>query len=88
MVNEKYGWLEMVNLFAIRSTDSNQLKIVSDPIGQQNDEYIMNAVRDASLVVIAWGENGDYLNRDKEVMNLLSKTNILVYCLDILKDTT
>ena len=48
--NEKYGWLEMVNLFAFRSTNSNQLKIVSDPIGQQNDKYIMNAVRDASLV--------------------------------------
>jgi hypothetical protein len=42
--NEKYGCLEMVNLFAYRSTDFNQLKKVSDPIGQQNDTYIINTI--------------------------------------------
>ena len=39
--NGKYGFLEMVNLFAYCSTDYEQLKYVSDPIGQQNDQYIL-----------------------------------------------
>ena len=83
--NGKYGSLEMVNLFAYCSTEYEQLKYVLDPIGQQNDQYILETVRNASLVVVAWGENGRYLKRDKAVLNLLSKANISVYCLDILK---
>ena len=75
----------MVNLFAYRSTDYKQLKHVQDSIGKQNDKYIFKAINNASLVVVAWGENGNYLNRDKAVLNLLSKVNVPVYCLDILR---
>ena len=83
--NGKYGSLEMVNLFAYRSTDYKQLRHVQDPIGKQNDQFILKAINNASLVVVAWGENGSYLNRDKAVLNLLSKANVPVYCLEILR---
>ena len=53
----KYGSLEVVNLFAYCSTDYEQLKHVIEPIGQQNDQYILESVRNASLVVVAWGKN-------------------------------
>ncbi|CAM5220920.1 hypothetical protein UACE39S_00971 [Ureibacillus acetophenoni] len=84
--NEKYGSLEIVNLFAYRSTDKSNLKLVNDPVGKDNDQYIINAVKDASLVVVAWGENGTYKNRDKEVLKLLTEHNINPYCLEILSE--
>ncbi|MFF2499577.1 DUF1643 domain-containing protein [Peribacillus sp. NPDC058075] len=83
--NGKYGSLEMVNLFSYRSTDFDMLKNFDNPIGIENDKYLLNAVRNASLVVIAWGEKGIYRNRHIEVLKLFKVANIPVYCLDILK---
>jgi hypothetical protein len=83
--NEKYGSLEMVNLFSYRATDFDMLRDVENPVGSENDDYIVKAVRSASLVVVAWGEKGIYRNRHKEVLELLSNENIDVHCLEILK---
>ncbi|WP_419882889.1 DUF1643 domain-containing protein [Peribacillus sp. B-H-3] len=82
--NGKYGWLEIVNLFGYRTKDFNNLKNAIDPIGSDNDNFILNAVKDADLVVAAWGENGAYQKRAEEVLKLLSNNNIPIYCLDIL----
>jgi hypothetical protein len=51
----------------------------------ENDDYIVKAVRSASLVVVAWGEKGIYRNRHKEVSKLLSNEKVDVLCLEILK---
>lgn len=81
----KYGWLEIVNLFAYRTKDISNLKKAIDPVGSDNDEYILNAVKDADLVIVAWGENGAYKKRAEKVLTLLSTNNISIFCLDILK---
>ncbi|ULT59582.1 DUF1643 domain-containing protein [Neobacillus drentensis] len=83
--NSKYGLLEMVNLFSFRSTDFSNLKSVDDPIGRKTNNYILNAVKSASLVVVAWGENGSFKNRDKEVLKLLSSEKKSIHCLEVLK---
>ncbi|MEH7253828.1 DUF1643 domain-containing protein [Neobacillus niacini] len=83
--NGKYGSLEMVNLFSYRATDFDMLREVENPIGPENDDFIVKAVRSASLVVVAWGEKGIYRNRHKEVLRLLSNEMIEVHCLEILK---
>lgn len=77
----------MVNLFAFRATDFDDLKKnkTDNLIGEQNDEYILKAVSEASLVVVAWGEKGTFMRRSEQVIKLLEEANIPVYCLEILK---
>lgn len=47
--------IEVVNLFAWRSTDVHQLARVADPIGPENDIHIVNALADANRTVVCWG---------------------------------
>lgn len=53
-----FGGLDVVNLFALRSTDPKELLSATDPIGPDNDTYIMNAVSRCQKTVAAWGAWG------------------------------
>ncbi len=66
-----YGGLKMANLFAFRATLPKDLKLAKNPIGNENNKYIKQLSNDAELVVVAWGNDGNYLNRYHEVLNLL-----------------
>ena len=61
-----------VNLFALRSTDPKGLRAVADPIGPENDAYLLAAAKWADEIVVAWGIGGSYLGRDKQVVELLN----------------
>lgn len=78
-----FGSLEVVNLFAYRSTDPRLLSIVDDPVGPDNDTYILNAIRRSELVVLAWGTKGVLRQRDQEVLDLISDYDL--YALDVSK---
>lgn len=67
-----YGSLEVVNLFAYRSSDPKQLRHIDAPIGPKNDTYLLQASSRSSRVVFAWGNSGSLLRRDVEVQKLLS----------------
>ncbi len=81
-----YGSLEIVNLFAYRSTDPDQLKIVTDPVGPENDEYIMRAVVDSDIV-LAWGDKvrsiPGYRYRHQQVINMLCNYNLHCFRLTV-----
>lgn len=49
------GGFTMLNLFGLRATDPAELGRSADPVGPDNDETILEAVRTASFVVVAWG---------------------------------
>lgn len=49
--------LDVVNLFAWRSTDPHGLD-VDDPVGPDNDAAIIEATATADLIVLAWGAIG------------------------------
>lgn len=57
----------MVNLFAWRATDPKDLKHAVNPIGDENDHFIENAVARSSMVVACWGEHGRLFNRASEI---------------------
>jgi hypothetical protein len=59
--------LVMVNLFAYRSSSPKDLRQVADPVGADNDAWILRAVEEADIVMAAWGNNGSYLGRAAEV---------------------
>jgi hypothetical protein len=82
-IENNYGSLEIVNLFAYRSNDPKNLRTALDPIGPDNDYYIKQAIEDAGSVVLAWGgDNGRYLGRDKQVLKLISDHSLKVMCFE------
>ena len=77
-----FGRIVLTNLFAFRSTDPKKLKLVSDPIGPENDEQIIKAACAAARVLVAWGIHGSLYGRDQDVLGFLEKP----YCLGITKN--
>lgn len=55
------GGVVMVNLFAYRSTDPVALKSVPDPIGPENDDWLLKTTCEAPIVIAAWGVNAPLL---------------------------
>ena len=52
-----FGVLEVVNLFALMSTDPKALLQADDPVGPDNDDAILAALKLADTVVLAWGNH-------------------------------
>ncbi|MCL6605535.1 MAG: DUF1643 domain-containing protein [Paenibacillus sp.] len=76
-----YGAIEVVNLFAYRATDPKELRNKKiDPIGIDNDNYIISRASECKDIVLAWGTNGGFLKRDKAVLKLL--VNYKLNCLE------
>jgi hypothetical protein len=53
-----YNGFIMTNLFAVVSTDADQLYSEADPVGPENDRYIRQAVQETGVVIAAWGTVG------------------------------
>lgn len=82
-----YGGLEVVNLFALRTTDPSTLRHAAEPVGPENDCYIAEAAIRANGIVVAWGEHGGYMGRDRAVLELLGRTtDRQLYCLGTVRN--
>jgi hypothetical protein len=75
----------MVNLFAYRSTDPAKLKIVSNPVGPENNRHILNCCHTANQIIAAWGNRGKLSGRDREVVRLLKSRHLPLFCLGTTK---
>jgi hypothetical protein len=65
-----YGGMIVVNLFAFRATNPKELKKCEDPVGPDNNYYIKNIIQMCDVSVAAWGNDGTYMNRDKEIKTM------------------
>lgn len=76
---QRWGFsaLCMTNLFAFRATDPFVMKFHPSPIGEQNDEYLLQVSRKAGLILAAWGNHGNHLQRDRAVIQMIPN----LYCL-------
>ncbi len=74
-----YAGLCMANLFAYRSSDPRLMRLQEDPVGPDNDEWIVKLAKDAGIVIMAWGPPGSHRGRDKAVMELLEEVVPLHY---------
>ncbi|MBM0065923.1 DUF1643 domain-containing protein [Alkalicoccobacillus gibsonii] len=79
-----YGGLEVVNLFALRSTKPEHVFVHPEPVGTENDAAILAAVHGTDLIVAAWGTMGNRMQRDRAVLELLKEKE--VYCLATTRD--
>lgn len=74
----------MTNLFAVRSTDPSILYNPRiSPIGEENDAWLLKIAREAAIVICAWGNHGQHLNRGMQVKSLLTDNGIKLHCLGV-----
>ena len=76
-----YNHLTVVNLFAYRTTRPLDLKRVTDPIGPDNNRYLLAATESATQIILAWGNWGSLFNRDQSVIKLLKRYEYKLYYL-------
>jgi hypothetical protein len=76
-----YGALIVTNLFGWRATDPGEMKAARDPVGRGNDAAILQAAREAALVVCAWGNHGAHLDRAPAVLSLLKAHGMRLHLL-------
>jgi hypothetical protein len=72
-----YGGIYMLNLFGFRATLPKDMFNAKEPIGKDNDKYIKKYSNICDKVICAWGNNGNYLNRSKEVLSKINNTYYL-----------
>jgi hypothetical protein len=78
-----FGRLVVVNIFALRSTDPAELYKVADPIGPENNRYIIDAILEADLIVCAWGKHGQLKNRGERVLETVRQSGKIPHALKL-----
>lgn len=73
------GGLIVVNLFAYRATDPNEMKRQLNPIGPDNDAAVLAAAKFGDGVVCGWGTHGNFRNRASCVQFLLRDVPLYVF---------
>lgn len=81
-----FGGFIVTNLFGFRSPYPDQLHKAADPIGDENDRFILKAAEECAHTVCGWGTNGGYMGRDKAVLAMLRKASAPLYVLAINQD--
>lgn len=71
----------MVNLFAYIDTNRVTFYDAADPVGPENDKYLLKSAKRCDKVIVAWGYKGTFFNKVKIIMNLLRKNKIRTCCL-------
>lgn len=69
--------LLMANIFAYRATDPNVMKQQPDPIGADNDRYLLEYANKANVVIAAWGNHGTHNDRQAKVKALIPNLHCL-----------
>ena len=78
-----FGSLYVTNIFGWRATDPEEMKAAQDPVGKGNDAAIVRAAKGSVLVVCAWGNHGEFLQRSSRVTALLKKNKIPMHALRV-----
>jgi hypothetical protein len=73
-----FGGLCMANLFAFRATKPEDMKKSPDPVGPENNKFLVSLSGCAGKVIAAWGNHGDFVGRERQVKSLIAKQ---IHCL-------
>lgn len=89
-IDDGYGGLVVLNIFALCSTDPKALYTHTDPVGGHNDIMIQHWLSklDVRQVVCAWGAHGRHLDRGDRVMKLIRSLGLRPHVLKFNKDGT
>ena len=78
--------IEVVNAFTAVTSAPSELKRLVTTADSEDDEYLRRGLSACDFVVAAWGRNGTYLGRDKQVRGLLRESGKPVYCFGVTKN--
>ena len=82
-----YGRMIITNIFAYRTTVPEWMLQTDDPIGRENDYYILRSAEAADRVVCAWGKPPKHIKaRGEAVKKLLGDSGIPLYYLALNAD--
>jgi hypothetical protein len=84
----RYGFnaIAVVNLFAFRATKPKDMFASADPVGAENDDYILSNAIAAGMAVCAWGPNASGTPRPRKVIRMLQDAGVQLKCLHVTKD--
>lgn len=84
------GWAIVGNKFAYRATDVRELRTAKDPRGPENDAHLEQIMREAPLVIAAWGPLAklpDVLRRRwRTVCAMADRAGVELMCLGTAQD--
>jgi hypothetical protein len=81
LIDQGFGTLSIVNLFSFIATDPKELSNNKDTIRSDTNEYIVNAIKGADLIIIGWGSDSHkYISRKGELKVILEKFQIKLKC--------
>lgn len=78
-----YGSIEVVNLFAFRATNPDDLMQRGYPVGPDNDRYVLEAITRADAVICAWGTFAQGHPRIREVLDILQLFGVQPLALEL-----
>ena len=80
-----YGGIIVINLFAFRATSPDRMKEADDPVGPENNDWLLKtliyAQKAKSDVIAAWGVHGQHQDRDYRVAGFVKKHGVVLKCL-------
>jgi len=84
-----YGTLWVGNTFAYRATNQKHLLQVVDPVGQENDKWLLDMAAQAGMIVLAYGKPHKHLcQRGRDVAALLRRAGHELHALKLCNDGT
>lgn len=61
----------VTNIFAYAATDPEVMKAQGDPVGPDNDRWLMEIASGAGMILAGWGKHGLHMNRGNAVAKML-----------------
>jgi hypothetical protein len=81
-----FGGCDIVNLFAWRATDPNELYRTDERVGAENDRWLLETARKSELFIAGWGNHGCLVQRSRDVIAMLQAAGIPLQCFGITKN--
>ena len=72
-----YGGLCMTNLFAYLATIPANMMAADNPVGSENDAWLTELAKTAGVIIAAWGNDGAFLGRSRQVLKLITDVKCL-----------
>lgn len=67
-----YGATCITNMYGFCATDPNEMKRAADPVGPDNDRWLVEIAAGAGIRIAAWGTHATFMERDKAVRRLIA----------------
>jgi hypothetical protein len=72
-----FGALAVGNLFAFRTPSPAALRLALEPVGENNDDWLLLLRAESELAVAAWGDQGRFLGRGAAIRTSLPMLHVL-----------